>query len=91
LLIECAPGLADRVVSGTVSPNRYFVDRRTLQVTESVEPHVYDCASVALIAEKALAIELDLGGPLDIEFGMQSGGIHVLQARPIPAGVSNHS
>ncbi len=88
LLIECAPGLADRVVSGIVSPNRYFVDRQTLKITESVEPHVYDRASVALIAAKALAIESDLGGPLDIEFGIQAGGIHVLQARPIPASVS---
>lgn len=88
LLIECAPGLADRVVSGSVSPNRYFVDRQTLKITESVEPHVYDRAGVALIAAEALAIESDLGGPLDIEFGIRAGGIHVLQARPIPASVS---
>jgi pyruvate,water dikinase len=88
LLIECAPGLADRVVSGSISPNRYFVDRRTLTITESVEPHVYDWTSVALIAAEALAIESDLGGPLDIEFGIQAGGIHVLQARPIPTSVS---
>lgn len=91
LLIECAPGLADRVVSGTVSPNRYFVDRQTLEPTEAVEPHFYDRSGVASIAAIALAMESDLGEPLDVEFGIQAGEIHILQARPITSTLNSHS
>ena len=91
LLIECAPGLADRVVSGSVSPNRYFINRQTLEVIEASEPHARDCANVAEVAALALALESDFQIPLDIEFGVKGGKIHILQARPISSAISSLS
>jgi pyruvate,water dikinase len=82
LLIECAPGRGDGVVSGTVTPNRYYVNRSTLAVEDAWERHVVDPAAVRATATHALAIERDLGGAQDIEYGVVDDVVHILQARP---------
>jgi rifampicin phosphotransferase len=83
LLIECAPGLGEAVVSGTVTPDRYVVDRATL--TADVDGGCLDRARIRHLARIALAIERDFDGPQDIEFGIVRDVVFILQARPIAA------
>jgi phosphoenolpyruvate synthase/pyruvate phosphate dikinase len=85
LLVECAPGSAEDVVSGTVSPNRYYLNRTTLRVEDSCERHRLDFASVSAAARQALAIEADFGGAQDVEYGVVGNAVHIFQARPVNA------
>ena len=82
LLIECAAGLGDEVVSGTVAPNRYYLNRSTLHIEEACERQPLAVARVQAVAREALAIEADLGGAQDVEFGLVHDQVHILQARP---------
>jgi phosphoenolpyruvate synthase/pyruvate phosphate dikinase len=83
VLIECAPSRGDAVVSGTVSPNRYYINRTTLYVEESLQRYLVDTADIQRVAREALRIEDDFGMPQDVEYGVVDGRVHVLQARPV--------
>lgn len=82
LLVECAPGCGEDVVSGTVAPNRYYLNRSTLDVEEALEPSALDARDVRAAARAALAIERDLNGPQDVEYAVARGALSILQARP---------
>jgi pyruvate,water dikinase len=82
LLVECTLGLGEAVVSGTVSPNRYYLNRSTLDVEDSCERHAIDIASIRAVARAALSIETALRGPQDVEYGVVDDAVYILQARP---------
>lgn len=86
LLIEIAAGAGDRVVSGVVTPNRYYLDRDTLDITESATPDPGLHPDLRAIAECALTAETELGYTTDLEFAIESGALRVLQARPVAVG-----
>ena len=81
LLIECAPGFADPVVSGSVAPSRYYLDRSTFEVARAVERHNLNPVWMPAIGREALAIEAEFGGSQDIEFGIGHGTVQIFQAR----------
>jgi phosphoenolpyruvate synthase/pyruvate phosphate dikinase len=85
VLVECAPGLGEGVVSGSVAPNRYYLNRTTLDVEEALEPSIVDLSSIRAAAREALSIEAAFAGPQDVEYGVANDAIYILQARP--AGV----
>jgi phosphoenolpyruvate synthase/pyruvate phosphate dikinase len=85
LLLECAPGTGDAVVSGAVKPNRYFLDRSTMALEASREVNSISFSAIRAVAETALAIERDLGEPQDIEYGVVKNLIYILQSRPLAA------
>jgi phosphoenolpyruvate synthase/pyruvate phosphate dikinase len=85
MLLEVVSGLCEGAVSGTVSPNRYYLDRETLTVRRASERQECDMAQVRTVARQAMALEVQLGGPQDIEFGLVNGAIYILQARPVAA------
>jgi pyruvate,water dikinase len=82
LLIECAAGLGVHVVSGSVSPNRYYLNRTTLAIEEKQERFPLDLEHVRLVARQALAIEREFGGAQNVEYGVCDSSIYILQARP---------
>ena len=82
LLIECAPGLGERVVSGDIAPSRYYVDRSSFAVRDCVERHHLDRECIRDVARVALGIERRLDGAQDIEYGVSDGVLFILQARP---------
>lgn len=82
VLVECAAGLGERVVSGTISPNRYYLNRATVDVEEMREPFPLDREHVRMAARQALAIEREFGGAQDVEYGVRDGAVYILQARP---------
>jgi pyruvate,water dikinase len=98
LVINAAFGLGDALVSGTVTPDTYLVDRGTLETTGFTpgEPEAMSTpaahwdqailtdAQVRALSDLALRIERHFGGtPQDIEWAMVDGCLWILQSRPI--------
>lgn len=83
LLIECTRGLGASVVSGTVRPSRYWIDRETREIVEAREINAFDRSRLRRLVDQALGIESRFGKPQDIEFSVAADEIYVLQTRPI--------
>ncbi|MFH1848924.1 MAG: PEP/pyruvate-binding domain-containing protein [archaeon] len=83
LLIEAATGLGEKVVSGEVTPSSFMLDKKTLEFAEKNIIYDIDEAIVRKIAEIGLEIEKHYKIPQDIEFGVKSGEIFILQSRAI--------
>jgi pyruvate,water dikinase len=84
VVLECARGSCDALVSGTVTPNRYYLNRSTLAVEEAFEVDPMDPSAVRAAAAQALSIEQTFGEAQDVEYGMAGATVHILQARPAP-------
>lgn len=83
LLIECAPGLGEALVSGTVTPNRYRIRHRDQALVEAREVHTIDRRQVLEVARLAVRIEEQLAMAVDLELAIAEGEIAWLQARPV--------
>jgi pyruvate,water dikinase len=84
MVIELAEGLGDKLVSGQLTPSRYYFDRNQLSIISRVESQGrFDESLLLSIAFMGLRIERDFGSPQDIEFAVTGDKIFVLQSRPI--------
>ena len=86
LVIECCPGLADRLVSGQVDPLRLVVPRaaRTPSAGTPSAGNLLTAADVRSLTAVALRLERELGAPQDVEWTVDDDGrLWILQARPI--------
>lgn len=85
VVIDAAPGLGERVVGGTVTPEEVVVGRRTGEVVHrgDVPRRVLSAAQVAGLVHLGEQIEAHNSRPQDIEWAWAEGRFHVLQARPI--------
>ncbi|MCL2439129.1 MAG: PEP-utilizing enzyme [Alphaproteobacteria bacterium] len=84
MLIESCAGTGDKLVSGKITPSKYFV-RRSSKKTDAVygRRHISE-SSLKKLASFVLEIEQEFGTPTDVEWcASASGKIHILQARPI--------
>jgi pyruvate,water dikinase len=85
MLLECAAGLGDAVVSGRVAPRRLTVQRQPPHDTAH-DPHPLSRQALGHLATLARAAERGFGRPLDIEWSVDDAGrVWLLQARPITA------
>jgi pyruvate,water dikinase len=91
LVLTAVRGLGDAMVSGTVTPDTYVVDRATRGIAQ-FEPGE-DPAGPALrpdvlaeLVELAYAVEGKLGRAVDIETAHAGGHWYLLQARPVTTG-----
>lgn len=90
LIIEGAPGGAEAVVAGQVTPARVVLDRQSLKLAQQspaadappLTPSLSPAIAVRL-AGLALEVERLFGTPQDVEWAAQNGSLHLLQARPI--------
>jgi phosphoenolpyruvate synthase/pyruvate phosphate dikinase len=96
LVLTAVRGLGDAMVSGTVTPDTYVVDRASRAVAQ-FEPGE-DPAGPALqpdalaeLVELAYAVEERLGRAVDIETAYAGGRWYLLQARPITTGTPGAS
>ena len=85
ILIEMTEGLGEKLVSGKVIPNKFFVRKETgmidLKIGElSLDEVIFNC--LILEIEKTEKI---YKCPMDIEYAIKDRKIYILQARPITA------
>ena len=86
LLIECCPGLGDRLVSGHVDPERIVAPRAARAATAPGPPagRLLTAADVRALTVAALRLERELGAPQDVEWSIdEDGWLWILQSRPI--------
>jgi pyruvate,water dikinase len=86
LVIEAAFGLGEAVVSGTVTPDHYLIDRKNGAVMREFiqgERRVLEAAELDRLRELAERLEAFFGKPQDIEWSIRDGEIFLLQSRPI--------
>lgn len=94
VVITGVRGLGEAMVSGTVTPDTWVVDRasgRTVDYTPgdraagqagaALEPSLLDA-----LTSLALSVEAGFGGPVDLEAAAAGGSWFLLQARPITTG-----
>ena len=92
VVLTTARGLGEAMVSGTVTPDTYVIDkgtRATIELTpgdEPVRPVTED--QVAALVELVLDVEARYGAPVDIEAAITDGEWFLLQARPITTGAA---
>jgi pyruvate,water dikinase len=84
VVIEAVRGLGDRLAAGTVTPERWIIDRPG--TTEARGRTILTAAQARAVSETARRIEHLFGCPQDVEWAFADGQLWVLQARPITAG-----
>ena len=91
LVITAVRGLGDAMVSGTVTPDTYVVDRAG-RTAASFEPGedprgaALDAHALDALVALSLDVEARFGEAVDIEAAVTGGTWYLLQARPITTG-----
>jgi pyruvate,water dikinase len=92
VVLTAVRGLGDAMVSGTVTPDTYVVDRASRDVTEFTpgdDPErAFDDRGLASLVDLVLEVEARYGAPVDVEAAMSRGRWYLLQARPITASAT---
>lgn len=87
MVIEGAPGLGDRLVSGRLNPERVVLEKAALRVIahSPADPPCLDEALARRLGKLAVKIERLFACPQDIEWAMAGGRVFLLQARTVTA------
>jgi pyruvate,water dikinase len=88
MLLEASRGLGKKLVSGKITPDRFVLDRNSLEI---VERNIASQTGIAALRDEevqklgriGLEIEGIFNEPCDIEWAVQGGKIFILQSRPI--------
>ncbi|HEX5241493.1 MAG TPA: PEP/pyruvate-binding domain-containing protein [Candidatus Limnocylindrales bacterium] len=92
LVLTAIRGLGEAMVSGTVTPDTFVVDRATGAVAEHTlgddAERPLDPASLRALVDLVLRVEAGFGAPVDVEAAMANREWYLLQARPITTSVS---
>jgi phosphoenolpyruvate synthase/pyruvate phosphate dikinase len=84
IVVECAEGLGEALVSGTVTPSTYIIEKNAAKVVEKHEKNIKMPDQVMeRVVDQSLKIEGFFGFPVDIEWAYASGDLFILQTRPI--------
>lgn len=83
ILVEAAHGLGEQVVSGSVTPSSFMLDRETFEIKERNISYEIDDNVIIEIAKIGKKIEQHYNNPQDIEFAVKNGEIFILQSRAI--------
>jgi len=84
ILIEVVEGLGEKLVSGEVTPNTYFVDKNNFDVKNENIIFDFDKSKLKGIAQIGIEIEKHFKSPQDIEFAIdENDELFILQSRAI--------
>jgi pyruvate,water dikinase len=84
ILIEVVEGLGEKLVSGQVTPNTFFLDKKTFKINDENIMFELDKKILIPIAKIGLKIEDHYGYPQDIEFAINKNKkLFILQSRAI--------
>lgn len=93
LVLTAVRGLGDAMVSGTVTPDTYVVDKAS-GVVDQFEPgedpsgRALEADVLAELVELSREVEAQFGRAVDIEAAFAGGRWYLLQARPITTGAA---
>lgn len=82
VVITAARGLGERIVSGEAVGDEWVV-RGGSAACRRARERAIDAPQALAIAQLARRVEAFFGGPQDIEWAIEGGRIHLLQARPM--------
>jgi pyruvate,water dikinase len=84
LIVEAVFGLGEQVVSGSVTPDHYVLDRRgALARCHLVNGGVLDQEELAELVRLGHVLEERFGCPQDVEWAIAGGVLYLLQSRPV--------
>jgi phosphoenolpyruvate synthase/pyruvate phosphate dikinase len=90
LVVTAVRGLGDAMVSGTVTPDTFVIDRAdpsNVEITRGDDPEQsIDVDTLRELVETCLAVEAAYGHAVDVEAALAGGRWYLLQARPITTG-----
>ena len=90
LVVTAVRGLGDAMVSGTVTPDTFVIDRanpENVEITRGYDPEQsIDAGALRDLVATCLAVEAAYGQPVDVEAALAGGRWYLLQARPITTG-----
>ena len=82
-IIEACKGIGEKLVSGQVTPTKYFVRKKLNYIDQELGEKLPIENEIIIISKLAQKIEQDYGMPMDIEWAIENKEIYILQARPI--------
>lgn len=85
ILVEHVEGTAEKLVKGEVTPDRLWM-ARPAELGEDVAGRL-EVVHALELARLADRLEESFGGPQDVEWCIYDGAVHVVQSRPITAGL----
>ena len=92
VVITAIRGLGEAMVSGTVTPDTYVVDRPSRGVAEFTPgddiERPLDAPALTALVDLVLEVEAQYGAAVDVEAAMSGGIWYLLQARPITTGAA---
>ena len=80
VVIDAASGLGDKIASGEITPDRFVVQKATLDVHGKGALGEREARDVATLV---LALERENGHAVDVECAFARGELYLLQCRPI--------
>jgi rifampicin phosphotransferase len=85
MVIESVSGLGEKLVSGTVTPNTYVINKTGAIVEKHLASQNSNLSDSQLqnLARELVKIEDLFGFPVDVEWAISSGQLFILQSRPI--------
>lgn len=86
LLIEAVKGSADKLVDGSMSPEKVIIDKLSLnffQAPDVLSKNLLSLREIQALSRIAIEIESIYGCPQDIEWAIAAKQIYILQARPL--------
>jgi rifampicin phosphotransferase len=86
VIIEAVKGLADKLVSGEITPDSYVADKRTNEIISQAAQNsnaLLNQAQLSELSETAAKLEEYFGFPVDVEWTFANGQLFILQSRPI--------
>jgi pyruvate,water dikinase len=84
VVINAVFGLADRLVSGEVTPTEYAVSQGNISVIKD-KGKVLSDAQLRLLSASVKTLESEFGQPQDVEWAFENDELFILQSRPITA------
>jgi len=95
IVIEAGSGLGEAVVSGSLTPDQYIIEKNSLQLIYSSQTskvqHKLTNEQLLTLSRSVLAIEDIYAFPCDIEWAYVKDHLYILQCRPITTLHSVHN
>ena len=86
LIIEAGFGLGEAIVSGSITPDSYVVEKdskKIIDINISGEKQILSGDKILRLSELILKIENHFGFPVDVEWAFEKEKFYIVQSRPI--------